>query len=284
MWVLRLCTAVSIFVTLAIVVSLAEETRQFFNQYSVGKFLTGTTWNPVGDRGGEYGVWPLVGGSLMIAGGSLVVGLPLGLASAVYLSEYAPARVRAVVKPLLELLAGIPTVVVGFFALQVITPNVLRPLFGKERVFIFNAAAGALAVGVIVLPIIATVCEDALRAVPRSLREASYSLGGSKRVTSLRVLLPAAASGISAATILAVSRAVGETMAVNIAAGNTPALTTNFFSSIQTLTAYIAQTVGGETAAGSLRNQSLYAVGALLFVMTLALNLLSARLVRRFNR
>ena len=219
----------------------------------------------------------------MIAFGSIVVGLPLGLGAAVYLSEYAPARVRSVLKPVMELLAGIPTVVVGFFALQVITPSILRPLFGEDRVFVFNAAAGALAVGVIVLPIIATVCEDSLRAVPRSLREASYALGGSKRVTSLRVLIPAAASGISAATILAVSRALGETMAVNIAAGNTPNLTADFFKSIQTLTAYIAQTVGGETAAGSVRNQSLYAVGALLFVLTLGLNMLSARIVRKLK-
>ncbi|HVM02810.1 MAG TPA: phosphate ABC transporter permease subunit PstC, partial [Acidimicrobiales bacterium] len=220
----------------------------------------------------------------MIAAGSLFVGLPLGLATAVYLSEYARPRVRSVVKPVLEVLAGIPTVVVGFFALNFVTPSLLRPLFGEERVFIFNAAAGAVAVGLMILPVIASISEDAMRAVPQALREAAFGMGASRRVVALRVVMPAALSGIAASVILAVSRAVGETMAVTIASGNTPRLTTDFFESIQTLTAYIAQTVSGEAAAGTTRYQSLFAVGSTLFLMTLAMNVISMRLVRRFRQ
>lgn len=279
------CAALSILVTVGIVAVLAGEAARFFAHVPIWDFLTGTRWAPGGAAGaGEFGVLPLLNGSLMIAGGSLLVGLPLGLATAVYLSEYARPRVRAVVKPTLEVLAGIPTVVVGFFALNFVTPTLLRPLFGEDRVFIFNAAAGAVAVGLMILPLIASISEDAMRAVPQSLREAAFGMGASKRVVSLRVVLPAATSGIAASVILGVSRAVGETMAVTIAAGNTPRLTTDFFSSIQTLTAYIAQTVGGEAAAGSVRYQSLFAVGATLFVLTLAMNVLSIRLVRRFRQ
>lgn len=279
------CAALSILVTVGIVAVLAGEAARFFAEVPIWDFLTGTTWAPGGAGGtGEFGVLPLLNGSLMIAGGSLLVGLPLGLATAVYLSEYARPRVRAVVKPTLEVLAGIPTVVVGFFALNFVTPTLLRPLFGEDRVFVFNAAAGAIAVGLMILPLIASISEDAMRAVPQSLREAAFGMGASKRVVALRVVLPAATSGIAASVILGVSRAVGETMAVTIAAGNTPRLTTDFFSSIQTLTAYIAQTVGGEAAAGTLRYQSLFAVGATLFVLTLAMNVLSIRLVRRFRQ
>ena len=283
---LALCAAVSILVTAGIIAVLIEQTVSFFSKVPIWDFLTGTQWAPGGGGGadGKYGVLPLLNGSLMIAAGSLLVGLPLGLATAIYLSEYAPSRLRAVVKPTLEVLAGIPTVVVGFFALNFVTPTLLRPLFGDDRVFIFNAAAGAIAVGLMVLPLIASISEDAMRAVPQSLREAAFGLGASKRVVSLRVVVPAALSGIAASVIVGVSRAVGETMAVTIAAGNTPRLTTDFFESIQTLTAFIAQTVSGEAAAGSVRYQSLFAVGATLFVLTLAMNILSIRLVRRFRQ
>lgn len=285
-WLLRLCALVSVLVTVGIVGVLVGEALRFFAEIPVWGFLTGTTWAPGGSGAadGRYGILPLLSGSLMIAFGSLFVGLPLGLATAIYLSEYARPRTRAVVKPTLEVLAGIPTVVVGFFALNFITPHVLRPVFGDERVFIFNAAAGAIAVGLMVLPLIASISEDAMRAVPQSLREAAFGMGASKRVVSLRVVVPAALSGIAASVILGVSRAVGETMAVSVAAGNSPALTADFFSSIQTLTAYISQVVGGEAAAGTIRYQSLYAVGITLFVITLAMNLLSIRLVRRFRQ
>jgi phosphate transport system permease protein len=275
------CATLSVLVTIGIIAVLAEETVRFFAKIPLGDFVTGTDWAPAGD---EYGILPLLNGSLMIAVGSLVVGLPLGLATAIYLSEYARPRVRAVVKPVLEVLAGIPTVVVGFFALNFVTPTLLRPVFGDDRVFIFNAAAGAIAVGLMILPVIASISEDAMRAVPQALREAAFGMGASKRVVSLRVVVPAALSGIAASVILGVSRAVGETMAVTIAAGNTPRLTTDFFSSIQTLTASIAQTVGGEAAAGSTRYQSLFAVGTTLFLITLAMNVLSIRLVRRFRQ
>ncbi|MGH9153303.1 MAG: phosphate ABC transporter permease subunit PstC [Acidimicrobiales bacterium] len=283
---LALCALASVLVTVGIVAVLAGETIRFFTKIPVLDFLTGTRWAPLGGRveAGDFGVLPLVNGSLMIAAGSLFVGLPLGLATAVYLSEYARPRVRSVVKPVLEVLAGIPTVVVGFFALNFVTPSLLRPLFGEERVFIFNAAAGAVAVGLMILPVIASISEDAMRAVPQALREAAFGMGASRRVVALRVVMPAALSGIAASVILAVSRAVGETMAVTIASGNTPRLTTDFFESIQTLTAYIAQTVSGEAAAGTTRYQSLFAVGSTLFLMTLAMNLISMRLVRRFRQ
>jgi phosphate transport system permease protein len=283
---LLLCAVLSILVTVGIVAVLAGEAARFFAEVPIFEFLTGTRWAPLGGRieAGDFGVLPLLNGSLMIAAGALLVGVPLGLATAIYLSEYARPRVRGVVKPVLEVLAGIPTVVVGFFALNFITPTLLRPVFGEDRVFIFNAAAGAIAVGLMILPIIASISEDAMRSVPHALREAAFGMGATKRVVSLRVVVPAALSGIAASVILGVSRAVGETMAVTIAAGNTPNLTANFFESIQTLTAYIAQTVGGEAAAGSVRYQSLFAVGATLFVITLAMNLLSIRLVRRFRQ
>ena len=283
---LLLCTVASVLVTVGIIAVLAGEAIAFFAKVDLLDFLTGTRWAPLGGRveSGEFGVLPLLGGSLMIAVGSLVVGLPLGLATAVYLSEYARPRVRSVLKPTLEVLAGIPTVVVGFFALNFITPSLLRPLFGEDRVFIFNAAAGAIAVGLMILPLIASISEDAMRAVPQALREAAFGMGASKRVVAVRVVIPAALSGIVASVILGVSRAVGETMAVTIAAGNTPTLTIDFFESIQTLTAYIAQTVSGETAAGTTRYQSLFAVGSTLFVITLAMNLISVRLVRRYRQ
>jgi phosphate transport system permease protein len=214
----------------------------------------------------------------------VINGVRLGLGVAIYLSEYAPARVTSFLKPILEILAGIPTVIVGYFALQFITPSLLRPIFGDERVFIFNAAAGSIAVGLMILPIIASISEDAMRAVPSSLREAAFALGASRRQVSLRVVVPAALSGISASVILAFSRAVGETMAVTIAAGNSPKMTWNYFESIQTLTASIAQTVQGEVAAGTVRYDALFALGMTLFLMTLAMNLVSAAIVRRFRQ
>lgn len=283
---LFVCAVLSVVITVAIIAVLARETVDFFRDVSLVRFLTGTRWAPVGGRveGGEFGVLPLLNGSLMIASGALFVGLPLGLATAVYLAEYAKPRVRRILKPTLEALAGFPTVVVGFFALNFVTPRLLRPVFGEERVFIFNAAAGAVAVGLMILPLIASISEDALRAVPRSLREGALAMGASKRVVTIRVVVPAAVSGIVASVILGFSRAVGETMAVTIAAGNTPNMTASFYESIQTLTAYIVQTVGGEASAGTTRYTSLFAVGSTLFVLTLTMNLISARLVRRYRQ
>ena len=280
------CAVLSIAVTVGIVAVLVIDAVEFFRDSSLVEFLTGTVWAPGqgAGEGGRYGVLPLVNGTLMIGVGSLAVGLPLGVLTAIYLSEYASPRVRGMLKPTLEILAGIPTVVVGYFALQFVTPSLLRPIFGEDRVFVFNAAAGAIAVGLMILPIIASISEDAMRAVPSSLREAAFGLGASKRQVSLRVVVPAALSGISASVILGLSRAVGETMAVTIAAGNSPKLTWNFFESIQTLTASIAQTVQGEVAAGTERYYALFALGMTLFLITLVMNLISARIVRRFRQ
>jgi phosphate transport system permease protein len=280
------CAVLCVAVTVGIVAVLLVDTISFFSESSLVEFLTGTVWAPGqgAGEGGQYGMLPLLNGTLMIGVGSIAVGLPLGLLTAIYLSEYAHPRVRGWLKPTLEILAGIPTVIVGFFALQFITPDLLRPIFGEENVFIFNAAAGSIAVGLMILPIIASISEDAMRAVPSSLREAAFGLGASKRQVSLRVVVPAALSGISASVILAFSRAVGETMAVTIAAGNTPTMTWNYFESIQTLTASIAQTVRGEVAAGTVRYDALFALGMTLFLITLVMNLISARIVRRYRQ
>ena len=276
----------SIAVTVGIVAVLVVDAVEFFRESSLFEFLTGTVWAPGqgSGEGGQYGVLPLINGTLMIGIGAIVVGLPLGLLTAIYLSEYASSRVRGVLKPTLEILAGIPTVIVGYFALQFVTPALLRPIFGEDRVFIFNAAAGSIAVGLMILPIIASISEDAMRSVPVSLREAAFGLGSTKRQVSLRVVVPAALSGIAASVILAFSRAVGETMAVTIAAGNSPKITFDYFTSIQTLTAAIAQTVSGEASAGTVRYNALFALGLALFVITLVMNLISARIVRRFRQ
>jgi phosphate transport system permease protein len=283
---LFVCAVLSVAVTVGIVAVLLVDAVEFFRESSLVDFLTGTVWAPGqgGGEGGQYGVLPLINGTLMIGLGAIVVGLPLGVLTAIYLSEYANPRVRGVLKPTLEILAGIPTVIVGYFALQFITPSLLRPIFGDDRVFIFNAAAGSIAVGLMILPIIASISEDAMRSVPVSLREAAYGLGSTKRQVSLRVVVPAALSGIAASVILAFSRAVGETMAVTIAAGNSPKMTFDYFTSIQTLTAAIAQTVSGEAAAGTVRYNALFALGLTLFVITLAMNLISASIVRRFRQ
>jgi phosphate transport system permease protein len=283
---LFLCAVLSLAVTFGIVAVLLVDAVAFFRESSLFDFLTGTVWAPGQGSGqsGLYGVWPLINGTVMIGVGAIAVGLPLGLLTAIYLSEYASSRVRRTLKPTLEILAGIPTVVVGFFALQFITPDLLRPIFGADRVFIFNAAAGSIAVGLMILPIIASISEDAMRAVPSSLREAAFGLGSTKRQVSLRVVVPAALSGIAASVILAFSRAVGETMAVTIAAGNSPKMTLNYFESIQTLTASIAQTVNGEVASGTVRYNALFALGITLFLITLVMNLISARIVRRYRQ
>ena len=205
------CAVLSIAVTVGIVAVLVVDAVAFFRESSLVEFLNGTVWAPGqgNGQGGQYGVLPLINGTLMIGIGATLVGLPLGVLTAIYLSEYASPRVRGLLKPTLEILAGIPTVIVGYFALQFVTPSLLRPIFGEDRVFVFNAAAGSIAVGLMILPIIASISEDAMRSVPTSLREAAYGLGSTKRQVSLRVVVPAALSGIAASVILAFSRAVG---------------------------------------------------------------------------
>jgi len=277
---LFLCASVSIVTTLGIFWVLAYESFQFFRVVSPLDFLLGTEWTPLLDPR-RYGVLPLIGGTFMVAGGALIVALPIGVATALFLSDYAPSWLRGVLKPTLEVLAGIPTVVYGFFALTFITPYLLKPIFPSAGVF--NAASAAIVVGVMIIPTISSLCDDAFRAVPRSLREAAYALSATRLEVSSRIVLPAGLSGVVAAVLLAFARAVGETMAVTIAAGMTPRLTLNPLESIQTLTAYIVQVSLGDTPAGSIEYQTLFACALTLFLITLAFNLVAYGVTKRFR-
>ncbi|HZI98237.1 MAG TPA: phosphate ABC transporter permease subunit PstC [Actinomycetales bacterium] len=288
--VLWLCAAVSVFTTVGIVGVLFFEAFQLFRipGVSIVEFFTDSAWRPFTDPSSDLfriGVWPLLNSTLLITAIALLVAVPLGLGSAVYLSEYASPRVRKTVKPALEVLAGVPTVVLGFFALTFMTP-LLRSVFGTDVVPIFNAASAGIVVGILIVPTIASISEDAMSAVPRALREGAYGLGASRRHVALRVVFPAALSGIVSAVILGFGRAIGETLIVSLAAGNLPpgdlpAL--NPFQQVQTMTAYIVQAVGGESPRGSVTFQSIFAVGALLFVVTFAINIVAQRIVRRFR-
>lgn len=273
-------TAVTVLTTVGIVLVLIFETFAFFGEVSLREFFTGTVWAPlIAPR--EFGVLPLVSGTLLVAAIAIVVAMPLGLIIAIYLAEYAGRRTRSAVKPFLEILAGIPTVVFGFFALTFVTPNLIQPLIPGTNVF--NALSAGIVVGLMVLPMVATISEDAMAAVPRALREAAHGLGATKLEVSLRVVVPAALSGIIASFILAMSRAVGETMAVAIAAGSTPVLTLDPTQSVQTMTGYIAQVSLGDTPQNSLEFKTIFAVGMTLFVMTLVLNIASQIFVRRYR-
>ena len=277
--VLFLCGVVSVLTTVGIVLVLIGESVGFFREVGIVEFLTGTRWAPLfADQ--AFGILPLLNGTLLIAAGSSIVALPVGLGSAIYLSEYATPRVRKVVKPVLEVLAGIPTVVYGYFALTFVTP-ILRLLFPDTG--IFNGASAAIVVGIMIIPMVSSLSEDALSAVPRGLREAAYGLGATKFEVSTRVVVPAALSGIVASFLLAISRAVGETMAVTLAAGATPRMTLSLLESIQTMTAYIVQVSLGETPHGTLEYQTIFAVGLVLFMVTLSMNLISQRVTRRFR-
>ena len=280
--VLGLCAVVSVFTTIGIVLVLFVDAAGFFADVSVVSFLTDTAWRPFGGtESGRFGVLPLLNGTLLVTAIAMLVAVPLGLGSALYLSEYAPNRVRRKLKPILEVLAGVPTVVLGYFALTFMTP-LLRAIFG-EPVQIFNAASAGLVMGIMIVPTIASLSEDALSAVPSGLRESAYGLGATKRQVAVKVVMPAALSGIVAAVILGMGRAIGETMIVAIAAGNQPQLTANPFEQVQTMTAYIVQAVGGEAPRGSLTYESIFAVGALLFLITFVLNILAQRFVRRYR-
>lgn len=271
----------TVLTTLGIILSLASETISFFREVSPGKFFGGTEWAPTFGRNATFGVLPLINGTLLVAAIGMVVAVPLGLGIAIYLSEYAPDRLRRIVKPFLEILAGIPTVVLGFFALNFVTSVLLKKIIpGVEP---FNALSAGIVVGLMIVPTIASLSEDAMRAVPGSLREASYGLGSSKRTTALRVVFPAAISGIVASLILGLSRAIGETMIVAIAGGNQPQVTFNPLEGIQTMTAYIVQISLGDTPTGSTAYRTIFALGTTLFAMTLVLNVVSNRIVRRFR-
>lgn len=277
--VLFLFALVSVVTTLGIIYILLQETILFFRQVTFAQFFLDTRWTPL-FASQRFGIWPLVNGTVLVAAGAMLVALPLGLLAAIYMSEYASERVRRILKPFLEILAGIPTVVYGYFALTFITP-ILRAIFPETQVF--NAASAAIAMGFMILPMVASLSEDALYAVPNSLREAAYALGATRWEVAMQVVLPAAFSGIAAAFILAVSRAIGETMIVAISAGQQPKLTLNPLESIETMTAYIIQVSLGDTPHGTLAYKTIFAVGMMLFLMTLGMNVASYHLTRRFR-
>lgn len=282
---LFVCAAITVLTTAGIVLVLSVETLEFFHVSKVGvfDFLFGTVLRPEGDPP-LFGVLPLAWGTFVVAAGSSVIALPIGLLSAIYLSEYAPRRLRAVLKPALELLAGIPTIVYGYLALLLVTP-VLKAVFEPLglQVETFNALSACVVVGVMIIPMVSSLSEDVLSAVPRGLREAAYGLGATKFEVSTRVVLPAGLSGVVASFILAVSRAIGETMAVVLAAGMRPQITLNPLTQIETMTTYIVAVTGGEASYGSPKYLSLFAVGMSLFAVTLTLNVLSGLVLRRYR-
>jgi phosphate transport system permease protein len=276
---LFVCSFLSVLTTVGIIFVLLFEALQFFGDVSFIDFITGTTWTPLFSSK-QFGVLALVAGTFLTAVLAMAVALPLGLLSAIYLSEYAPERARKAIKPVLEVLAGIPTVVYGYFALLFVTP-LLQGI--SEKVLVFNALSASIVMGIMILPMVSSLSEDAMRAVPRSLREGAYALGSTKLEVSTLVVVPAALSGIASAFILAVSRAIGETMIVTIAAGQNPNFTLNPFVPIETMTAYIVQVSMGDTPTGTIEFKTIFAVALLLFVLTLVMNLLSQYVVRRYR-
>lgn len=277
---LFVCGALSIATTVGIVLVLLEQAFEFFLRVPITDFLFGTKWTAL-FKTPSFGVLPLVAGTLLVTGIAMIVALPLGLMSAIYLSEYAPRRARDVLKPALELLAGVPTIVYGFFAVTFIRPTLLQPIFPEIQPF--SALAAGIAVGIMVIPLVASLSEDAMRAVPRSLRESGYALGATKLEVATGIVVPAALSGIVASFILAVARAIGETMIVALAAGSKPQLTAHPLEPVQAMTGYIVQVFSGDVVAGSTPYLSLFAVGLLLFVLTLLLNILSQWFVTRLR-
>jgi phosphate transport system permease protein len=276
---LFLCAAGSVLITVGIILVLLFETAAFLREVPIGQFLFGTVWTPL-FYNKQFGVLPLVSGTVLTSAIAMVVALPAGLLTAIYLSEYAPTGLRRIVRPILEVLAGVPTVVYGYFALQFVTPLLRSFVPGLAG---FNALSPGIVMGIMILPLVSSLTEDALHSVPNGLREGSYALGSTRMQTSLRVVVPAAFSGISAAAILAVSRAVGETMIVAIAAGQQPRLTFDPRVPVETMTAYIVQVSLGDTPAGTIEYRTIFAVGMLLFAATFVLNMISIWLRNRFR-
>ncbi len=280
---LFLCAALSVAITTAIVFALVIPALRFFEQVSIKEFLTGTQWSPA-FADAHFGVLPLVVGTLMVVAFALLVAIPVGLASAIYLSEYAPTRVRKTVKPLLEILAGIPTVAIGLFAFLFLIPWAQDTFPFLDWQGVQSTGIAGIAVGFLIVPLVSSVSDDAMQSVPASLREGAYALGASKLKVSVRVVFPAAISGIIASIILATSRAIGETMVVLLAGGaGNPNLTFNPWQSVQTITSFIGGTATGDIATGTLQYDTIFAVGLLLFLMTFSMNILAIRLVRRFR-
>jgi phosphate transport system permease protein len=278
---LWICAGISLITTALIIGVLARETVTFFRDVSFAEFFLDTNWQPLFNPI-SFGIWELVAGTVNVVFWSLVLALPIGLASAIYLSEYAHPRTRKILKPLLEALAGVPTVVYAYFALTFITQDVLQPLLGNNISF-FNSLGASIVMAVMILPTIASISEDAMASVPEELREGAYGLGATRLEVATRVVVPAALSGIIASILLAISRAVGETMIVAVAAGSTPNLTLSPLESIQTMTGYMLQVALGDAARGSVEYNSLFAVGAMLALMTFFFNVVGQLLVRRFR-
>ncbi|MGA0979090.1 MAG: phosphate ABC transporter permease subunit PstC, partial [Candidatus Nanopelagicales bacterium] len=279
--ILFAAAAVSILTTFGIVISVLIPSLEFFSEIPLTEFLFTTTWTPL-FANPQYGVLPLIMGTMVITVIAIAIAIPLGLGSAIYLSEYAKPKARKVLKPTLEVLAGIPTVVFGFFALEFITELVLKPIF--PQIDIFNALSAGIVMGIMIIPTIASLSEDAMAAVPGGLRDGAYALGATKRQVALRVVVPAALSGIVAAFVLGISRAIGETMIVTIAAGLQPNMTLNPLEGMQTMTSYIAAAGAGDVATGSIEYKSIFAVGMLLFIITFFMNMISIRLVRKYRQ
>ena len=271
---------ISVFTTIGIILSLFINSTGFFSKVSIAEFLTGTQWTPLFSDP-HFGILPLVTGTLIITAGAAVISIPVGLCSAIYLSEFAKPKIRKVLKPFLEVLAGIPSIVYGYFALTAITP-LLQSLIPQTE--IFNAASGSIAIGIMTIPLVSSLSEDALRAVPDSLRHGALALGSTKLETSLRVVVPAAISGISASFVLAVSRAIGETMIVTIASGARPNFTLNPLESVQTMTAFIVQASQGDNPHGTTGFYALFAVGLVLFLITLIMNIISHSIVQKYRK
>jgi phosphate transport system permease protein len=278
---LRLAAIVSVVTTVGIIVSLVRPTIDFFSEVGIGEFLTGTRWSP-NLSPQSFGVLPLIGGTLMTTAIGLLIAVPLGLGAAMYLSEYARPPTRRRVKPILELLAGVPSVVYGFFALAFVTPTVLQGWLDVDVGFT-NALAAGIVLGIMIIPTVASLSEDAMSAVPQALRQGSFAIGANRMQTTLRVVFPAAISGIAAAVVLGLSRAVGETMIVALAAGSQPNLSLDPREGMQTMTGFMAATAGGENPVGSVSYNTLFAVGLSLFFITLIINLISIALVRRLR-
>lgn len=277
--ILFLCAALSVLTTIGIVLTLLSETITFFKSVPIMDFLFGKKWSPLIEPK-AFGILPLLSGTLLVTVIACIVAIPIGLASAIYLSEYAPNRVRKVVKPILEVLAGVPTIVYGYFALTFVTP-LLKSIFPSMGVF--NALSAGLVVGIMIIPMVSSLSEDAMSAVPKSLRHGAYALGATRFEVALKIVVPAAFSGIVSSAVLAFSRAIGETMIVAVAAGATPNLTLNPLESIQTMTAYIVQVSLGDTPHGSVEYGTIFAVGMTLFVITFLLNILAQYVARRFR-
>lgn len=279
-WILILCAAISILTTIGIIWSLFVPAFQFFQEVPITSFLFGTDWSPL-FADAQFGVLPLVCGTFVITGIACLVAIPLGLMSAIYLSEYAKPKTRKIIKPILELLAGIPTVIFGFFALEFVTQVVLQSIWPETEVF--NALSAGLVMGIMIVPTIASLSEDAMAAVPSGLREGAYALGSTKRQVATKVVVPAALSGIIAAFVLGISRAIGETMIVAIAAGLQPALSLNVLEGMQTMTSFIAAAGSGDLPTGSIGYKTIFAVGSLLFIITFIMNAISIKLVRKYR-